>query len=451
MSNIEKSIMSHQDERKYDSIPYRLEFIKNLLEDNELQPAIDFDNLDTESFVHPNGYTSSNDSSGNKFEGSTRDSKSNESTHDIRSILNKKKYDFYKVINHIGGKLKYIKSGTTGHTFKGMIGCDDGASINYAVKVVAYSKKERYGDINDIRRPENAELMMIRLLSYFVVKKQTPHIILPIGTFYTSITPFLHLAKGNHVDKEKDKRYFEFIEKYEKGEYHENVSILISEWANRGDLLDFIKNNYREFTTLHWKVVFFQIISVLAVIQSKFPSFRHNDLKANNILIHKIEKKERTTLYTYTVSRKKYLVPNIGYLIKLCDFDFACIPGIVENAKVSADWTDTINVKPIQNRYYDLHYFFNTLIKKGFFPELLQDPSISIEIKNFVNRIVPSKYQSGELVTNKGRILVDDEYILPNNVLLNDPFFEDFRKPKKIKNDTVSTQETKKKYILSSE
>ncbi|ARF12599.1 hypothetical protein Klosneuvirus_9_1, partial [Klosneuvirus KNV1] len=67
MSNIEKSIMSHQDERKYDSIPYRLEFIKNLLEDNELQPAIDFDNLDTESFVHPNGYTSSNDSSGNKF------------------------------------------------------------------------------------------------------------------------------------------------------------------------------------------------------------------------------------------------------------------------------------------------------------------------------------------------------------------------------------------------
>ena len=282
MSNIEKSIMSHQDERKYDSIPYRLEFIKNLLEDNELQPAIDFDNLDTESFVHPNGYTSSNDSSGNKFEGSTRDSKSNESTHDIRSILNKKKYDFYKVINHIGGKLKYIKSGTTGHTFKGMIGCDDGASINYAVKVVAYSKKERYGDINDIRRPENAELMMIRLLSYFVVKKQTPHIILPIGTFYTGITPFLHLAKGNHVDKEKDKRYFEFIEKYEKGEYHENVSILISEWANRGDLLDFIKNNYREFTTLHWKVVFFQIISVLAVIQSKFPSFRHNDLKANN-------------------------------------------------------------------------------------------------------------------------------------------------------------------------
>ena len=68
-------------------------------------------------------------------------------------------------------------------------------NINYAVKVVAYPKKEKYGDLNDVRRPENAELMMIRLLSYFVVKKQTPHIVLPIGTFYTSIKPFINLIE----------------------------------------------------------------------------------------------------------------------------------------------------------------------------------------------------------------------------------------------------------------
>src|SRR4029079_9271424 len=138
-------------------------------------------NLETESFIHPNGFNS-NDSSGNKFaEGSTIGSGGDESSFDIRTILNKKKFDFYQVINNIGGKLKYVKSGTTGHTFKGMISTNNGTSpINYAVKVVAYSKKEKYGDINDVRRPENAELMMIRLLSYFVVKRQTPHIILPV-------------------------------------------------------------------------------------------------------------------------------------------------------------------------------------------------------------------------------------------------------------------------------
>jgi hypothetical protein len=53
--------------------------------------------------------------------------------------------------------------------------------------------------------------MMIRLLSYFVIKKQTPHIVLPIGTFYTNIDPFVNLIEGNYIDND-NKRYHEFIE-----------------------------------------------------------------------------------------------------------------------------------------------------------------------------------------------------------------------------------------------
>lgn len=44
--------------------------------------------------------------------------------------------------------------------------------------------------------------------------------------------------------------------------------------------------------------------------------------------------------------REKYNVTNIGYQIKLWDFDFACIPGVIKNSKVSADWTTNINVIP---------------------------------------------------------------------------------------------------------
>lgn len=447
-----QSISSH-NERKYDTIPFRIDFIKDLLKDNSLEGIIDFDNLETETFVHPNGYLKPDDgSTSNLFNGGSSGSK-NTNDSDIRNILNKKKYDFHKVISEIGGKLKYVKSGSTGHTFKGII-TENGITINYGVKVVAYPKKERYGDINDPTRPENAELMMIRLLSYFVLKKQTPHITLPICTFYTSITPFTNLIDGNYVD-EGNKKYREFVARQKRGDYYDTVSILISEWANRGDLLDFIRKNYKEFTTLHWKVIFFQFISVLAVIQSKFPTFRHNDAKANNLLIHKID--QRGTIFSYVVCKKKYFVPNIGYLIKLWDFDFACIPGIIENSKVSATWTNDINVKPVQNRYYDMHYFFNTLIKKGFFPELIKDPSISKDIKDFVNRIVPPEYQHGNNVTDKGRIMIDNEYITPDNVLRTDPFFEEFRnyKPKKVTplnslpKQTNLNSEPKKKYVLS--
>jgi hypothetical protein len=124
----------------------------------------------------------------------------------------------------------------------------------------------------------------------------------------------------------------------------------------------------------------------------------------------------------------KYKVPNIGYHIKLWDFDFACIPGIVDNIKVSSKWTKKINITPEQNRYYDTHYFFNTLIRKGFFPQILTDNCVPQEIKDFIGRVVPKKYKdSDEFVHEKGRILVNDEYTTPDELLKKDQLFEEFR------------------------
>lgn len=414
----QKSLYSVESykEKKYDTIPFRIDFISDLLNGKKLEPIIDFNNTDTEQFVNPNGFRNLDDLH-NEVK-----------SYDTGNILDKKLHNFYDIIKQIGGKLLYVKSGTTGHTFKGiMSSTDDKSSMNYAVKVVAFPKREKYGNIEDIRRPENAEIMMIRLLSYFVIKKQTPHIVLPIGTFNTSIKPFVNLQVDNIVDKQ-NKKYHEFVEKQKEGNYHDHASILISEWANRGDLLDFIRKNYQEFTPLHWKVFFFQVISVLAVIQNKFPGFRHNDLKANNILVHKVKK--RGTFFSYTVNRCKFILPSIGYQVKLWDFDFACIPGTVDNMKVEAKWTDEINVTPVQNRYYDMHYFFNTLIKKGFFPQLIEDESIPKETKEFIFRIVPKKLQFGKYVSKRGRILVNNEFLLPDDVLKNDPYFEEFRNHK---------------------
>ena len=148
----------------------RTDMIKNILSGNDLQSLIDLESNETEAFIH------------------------NEDNNDIRDVLDKKNLDFSSVINKIGCKLVYIKSGTTGHTFRGF-NPNNSNDTNFAVKVVAYPKKENYGSYNDITRPENAELMMLKLLSYFVVNNQTPHLILPIGTFNTSIKPFLSLEK----------------------------------------------------------------------------------------------------------------------------------------------------------------------------------------------------------------------------------------------------------------
>lgn len=383
----------------FDDIPYRINFIKKLFNGNNFIPLIDFNSNETEYFENSSNLK------------------------DCREVLNKKKYDFNKVISQIGGKLLYVKSGSTGHTFKGIFPSEKG-EINYAVKVVAYPKKQGYGNLYDIRRPENAEILALKTLSYFVINNHSPHVVLPILTFNTSLKPFSTLGKNNIIN---NKKYEAFLERYNKGDYYEECSILISEWANSGDLLDYIRNNYKTMTTKLWRVIFFQIISVLAVIHKKYPTFRHNDLKANNILLQKINIDSKRNKFKYKINGKEYVVPNIGYQIKIWDFDFACIPGIVDNKKVDAEWTNKINVNCKQNQYYDIHFFFNTLTKKGFFPQFWEANEIDTKVKQFVSRIVPKEYQEGENIAERGRLLLDVEYITPDKILKLDPFFNKMR------------------------
>ena len=393
------------EKKNYNLIPERIEQINKMLEGKHVDSILD-----------------------NKSSSETDFSKSE----DIRDLMPKKYIDFSKAITQLGGKLLYIKSGSTGHTFKGVYPPLENNLIDlrksYAVKIVAYPKKENYGDMYNIKRPENAELMMIKLLSQFVRRSETPHIVLPITTFNTSIKPFLSLAKSNLVDS---KKFDQFLERYEKGEYYQNVSVLISEWANGGDLLDYLRKNYKSFKIRHWRTIFYQFLSVLAIIQAKYPSFRHNDLKGNNLLINIIDMSKKK--YKYVINGQIYIVPNIGFQIKLWDFDFACIPSLVNNSKVESEWTNKINITPQQNRYYDIHYFFNTLTRKGFFPEFWTEPEIPEKVKEFVNRIVPEKYKSGKLVSEKGRILINDEYLIADEILKNDPFFKVMRENTKDK------------------
>jgi serine/threonine protein kinase len=397
----------------------RIEFIKLLLEGTDLEPMFNYEQSDEDI-----------DDIANKK--------------DIRDVFKKKLIGFKDIIQKIGGKLLYVKSGTTGHTFKGISMPDPehpDMVVNYAVKIVAYPKKENYGSINDPSRPENAELMMLKVLSYFVVNNQTPHVVLPIATFNTKIHPFITLTKTGVIGS---KKYEQFVKRYEEGDFYEDVSILISEWADGSDLLEYLRENFTKLTVKEWRVMFFQILSVLAIIQTKYPTFRHNDLKANNILIQKIQQKSKFNTYKYTINNNEYFVPNTGVRCKLWDFDFACIPGLVENAKVDAEWTNKINIKAKGHMYYDVHYFFNTLVSKGFITDFFNcdtdgNPYVPNEVTEFVKRVIPSSIRKGKHVSERGRLLIEWEdlhkikdlkYKTPDEIIINDPFFEKMRAPK---------------------
>ena len=150
------------------------------------------------------------------------------STESFQSKFIKNTYDFSNVIKQIGGKISYIKSGSGGHVFKGIIQPYNNESfiINYAIKVVPYHKEytdvnkkipEAFKNIHNIERPENTEIYILRLLSQFVLSEQTPHIILPITTFNTSIEPFIKVYHDLYKvsdENKHDNRTKELKEKF---------------------------------------------------------------------------------------------------------------------------------------------------------------------------------------------------------------------------------------------
>lgn len=376
----------------------RINFVKNLLGDNKLNSMVDFDNCTTETATS--------------------------------SKLSKKILNVKEIFSSMDVELKYLKSGTTGHTFKAISNKDP--KVAFAVKVCAYPKDE-YGGINNLSRPENAELRMLKLLSYFVINRMTPHFVLPIATFNTNILNFVNIPK-KIVDptNKKNELYKQFIDRYKEGEFEDFVSVLINEWCEGGDLLDYIRKNYKSMTLRIWKVIFFQILFSLAIVHQKYPSFKHNDMKANNILVDKTdnEKTPQSEYYRYNIPNNNvyFIIPNIKLRLKIWDFDFACIDGIIDNNKVNSDWTKKINITKKKNQYYDMHYFFNTLISERFFPQFYEKDIVPQEVIDFVHRIVPEEFRNGgKYVNKKGRIQVDTEYVTPFKVILNDPFFDKYR------------------------
>ena len=406
-----------KDNKRQNSMKTRLENIKNIINTTNLSGANPLhglnENMDTINYYC--GISEGDDD--------TRNSK---------TVLGKKKLNFNKVMSKLDAKLVYLKGGANGIVFYCFC-----KSMNkeLSVKVVPYLNRREYGNETNIQRPENSEILMLKTLSYFIIKSKTPHLILPILTFDTDIKTFLKLKDANIIPK-NDKSYDRFLENYKNGVYKNTVSVVISEWANKGDLGTFLKNNYTKLKLIEWKCIFFQLISVLAIIQTKFPNFRHNDLKANNVLVSSYDLEYPSQ---YSINNKFYILPSIGYRIFLWDFDFACINGVVENIKVYEKWTNDVNINNKQNKYYDIHYFFCTLCN-GFIPNLLQKNEVYPEVKDFINYVVPNELmtipkenkdkktfdENNYKVNPKCRLLADIELHTPVE-LLEHSFFDCFK------------------------
>jgi hypothetical protein len=104
----------------------------------------------------------------------------------------------------------------------------------------------------------------------------------------------------------------------------------------------------------------------LQCIYERWPRFRHNDLKDDNVFLH--SSRNDGGHVSYEIGRQHFSLPRIGVTALISDFDFSCITGhMLDNYKVlEQEWdTPTYNINGNQNQSADIYSLIHYIWKQG--------------------------------------------------------------------------------------
>ncbi len=268
-----------------------------------------------------------------------------------------------------------------------------------------------HSNTDNLSSPSNNDSLFSYLLSQLVLKRKTNHILLPVINFDVEFDKVESLIKSIPI-------YSSIKEKVEFEEVNKIMSVRVREHFFKSKLL---KEHLQEHTC-DYKPLLFQLIHTLAVIQDEFPGFRHNNLTIDNILIY--IKKEEFSENVYEFGKDKWVIPNIGFDIKISNFEKSTLSNHYE---ISQRDTDVPYVND-ENNYFDLHTFLNSLIEGNHKMSLKTNNSCDLETKKFLDKVIPQQLRGSK----------NDSFYLNKNVvvakpteLLNDPYFKEYKNIKK--------------------
>ena len=168
----------------------------------------------------------------------------------------------------------------------------------------------------------------------------------------------------------------------------DKTSFLYTEYVNNGTLHEFLKNNKKNLLPIHFRTIITQVLYNLYRIQKKYPTFRHNDLHAENILIH-TSRPSRIKLLK--VNNTQLRVHDIGLQALISDFGLSTM----KNIKSPIVDEDPVWYKKESGIYrgshpmYDTHTFLNAL-----YSEIKVHGIVSgIEALLFIERVLPLEYR----------------------------------------------------------
>lgn len=245
--------------------------------------------------------------------------------------------------------------------------------------------------------PTNLEFLALKELTENIVCKNiSPHIV-----FY--------LASQKVSNKSRALKFLNLKRLEVEELIRTSSNMLVSEYIEGGSLDSWIYDIYEndeEISDKDWRIIVFQLIYTIAVIQHYY-RMMHNDFHYGNILMDTSVKKIDGQYFVYEIDGQTYYVPNNGVIPKLWDFEFAMVysdkvPDFYPNKFIIGNCqydrkrhitkepvpgdnnsfeSDDLNVPYNYNEVYDLHYFLTSLL----------DLYISQELFDWILEVYPDE------------------------------------------------------------
>ena len=250
-----------------------------------------------------------------------------------------------KFINKNDNLAKFKKTNTNSHPA--------------TISIRPYDKKN--SNHNSLKRPEIIDLLVKLTLSELVLNKQVKFIELPIMNFD---------IEYKNLSNE--------IKNYYKNDQNDVFLVSIAEhFFSSQSLHTFLLEN--ELSKKDFSILIFQIFYTLYKIQQLYPTFRHNQLNLENILIYK-KKVASNKFKNYSIGSTDYKIPETFFDVRISNFYYSSIKDLFEN---------NISKNLDENLYYDVHYFLHSLL--NFYND--QNKQIPAFVQKFIFEIIPKEYR----------------------------------------------------------
>lgn len=288
----------------------------------------------------------------------------------------------------------------------------DQFSVN--IKISFYKNEN---NINLLENEINNDSLFSYLLSQLVLARNTKHILLPIINIDSNLSNINKLLLDDSIKQKIENKIL-------NNEITNTCCLQLREhFFKTTNLEEYLKEN-----TCSYKILLFQIIHTLAIIQKEFNGFRHNNLILKNIIIYL---KNKSNTFSEYIGFKNdhndiFYLPNSDFDIKITNFEHATIPKFYGHFNYN---NSNIKFADKHNPYYDLYTFLNDLLENT---TILTDKNNCDPVtKKFLDKIIPPHIRGLNENFNKNIIIVS-----PSD-LLYDKYFDEFRNKPPKNNDEV--------------